>query len=195
MMNDIDLKGEKIMNSKTNLNKAAVTQASAGVTIKKLAAGGMLVALTVSLSSFSIPIGASKCFPIQHLVNVLAGVFLGPAYGVAMAFASSLIRNLSGTGTLLAFPGSMVGAYLSALLFKKTGKLLLAYVGEITGTGLIGAILSYPVAVLILGKEVAVFFFVVPFLMSTVCGTLFAVFLLETLRRLGLLSYLRQLIN
>ncbi len=195
MMNDIDLKGEKIMNSKTNLNKAAVTPASAGVTIKKLAAGGMLIALTVSLSSFSIPIGASKCFPIQHLVNVLAGVFLGPAYGVAMAFASSLIRNLSGTGTLLAFPGSMVGAYLSALLFKKTGKLLLAYVGEITGTGLIGALLSYPVAVLILGKEVAVFFFVVPFLMSTVCGTLFAAFLLETLRRLGLLSYLRQQIN
>ena len=195
MMNDIDLKGEKIMNPKTNLNKAAVTPTSAGVTIKKLAAGGMLVALTVSLSGFSIPIGASKCFPIQHLVNVLAGVFLGPAYGVAMAFISSLIRNLSGTGTLLAFPGSMVGAYLSALLFKKTGKLLLAYVGEITGTGLIGALLSYPVAVLILGKEVAVFFFVVPFLMSTVCGTLFAAFLLETFRRLGLLSYLRQLIN
>ena len=153
------------------------------------------MALTVSLSGFSIPIGASKCFPIQHLVNVLAGVFLGPAYGVCMAFASSLIRNLSGTGTLLAFPGSMVGAYLSALLFQKSGKLLLAYMGEITGTGLIGALLSYPVAVLILGKEVAVFFFVVPFLMSTVCGTLFAAFLLETLRRLGLVSYLRQLIS
>nr|WP_314462197.1 energy coupling factor transporter S component ThiW [uncultured Clostridium sp.] len=183
------------MNSKTNLNKGAVTQTSAGIYIKKLAAGGMLVALTVSLSGFSIPIGASKCFPIQHLANVLAGVFLGPAYGVAMAFASSLIRNLSGTGTLLAFPGSMVGAYLSALLFQKTGKLLWAYVGEITGTGLMGALLSYPVAVLILGKEVAVFFFVVPFLMSTVSGTLFAAFLLETLRRLGLLSYLRQLIG
>lgn len=195
MMNDIELKGEIIMNSKTNLNKASVTHAPSIVYIKKLAAGGMLVALTVSLSGFSIPIGASKCFPIQHLANVLAGVFLGPAYGVAMAFASSLIRNLSGTGTLLAFPGSMVGAYLSALLFQKTGKLLWAYVGEITGTGLIGALLSYPVAVMLLGKDVAAFFFVVPFLMSTVCGTLFAAFLLETLRRLGLLSYLRQLIG
>ncbi len=183
------------MNSKTDSSKAAISQAPAGVTIKKLTAGGMLVALTVSLSGFSIPIGASKCFPIQHLVNVLAGVFLGPAYSVTMAFASSLIRNLSGTGTLLAFPGSMVGAYLSALLFQQTGKLLWTYAGEITGTGLLGALLSYPVAVMILGKEVAVFFFVVPFLMSTVCGTLFAAFLLETLRRLGLLSYLRQLIG
>lgn len=183
------------MNSKTNLNKTAVTHTPSIVYIKKLTVSGMLVALTVSLSGFSIPIGASKCFPIQHLVNVLAGVFLGPAYGVAMAFVSSLIRNLSGTGTLLAFPGSMVGAYLSALLFQKTGKLLLAYLGEITGTGLIGALLSYPVAMMILGKDVAVFFFVVPFLMSTVCGTVFAAFLLETLRRLGLLTYIRQLID
>lgn len=183
------------MNSKTNLNKAAVTRTPSIVYIKKLTVSGMLVALTVSLSGFSIPIGASKCFPIQHLVNVLAGVFLGPAYGVAMAFVSSLIRNLSGTGTLLAFPGSMVGAYLSALLFQKTGKLLLAYVGEITGTGLIGALLSYPVAMMILGKDVAVFFFVVPFLMSTVSGTMFAAFLLEALRRLGLLTYIRQLIG
>lgn len=180
---------------KADSDKTATTRISSGISIKKLAAGGMLVALTVSLSGFSIPIGASKCFPIQHLVNVLAGVFLGPAYGVAMAFISSLIRNLSGTGTLLAFPGSMVGAYLSALLFQKTGKLLWAYGGEIVGTGFIGAILCYPVAVMILGKDVAVFFFVVPFLMSTVCGTVFAAFLLETFRRLGLLSYLRQIIG
>lgn len=183
------------MNSKTNLEKASTAHTPTVVYIKKLTIGGMLVALTVSLSGFSIPIGASKCFPIQHLVNVLAGVFLGPLYGVAMAFVSSLIRNLSGTGTLLAFPGSMVGAYLSGLLFQKTGKLLWAYAGEITGTGIIGALLSYPVAVLILGKDAAVFFFVVPFLMSTLCGTLFAAFLLETFRRLGLLSYIRQLIN
>ncbi len=180
---------------KTDSGKTGISLISSGVKIKKLAASGMLVALTVSLSGFSIPIGASKCFPVQHLINVLAGVFLGPAYGVAMAFTSSLIRYLSGTGTLLAFPGSMVGAIFSALLFQKTGKFLWAYVGEITGTGLMGAILCYPVATLILGKDVAVFFFVIPFLMSTVCGTVLAAFLLETFRRLGLISYLRQLIG
>ncbi len=106
---------------KTDSGKTAMSRISSGVTIKKLAASGMLVALTVSLSGFSIPIGASKCFPIQHLVNVLAGVFLGPAYGVAMAFTSSLIRNLSGTGTLLAFPGSMVGAFSVRFCFKRQG--------------------------------------------------------------------------
>ncbi len=46
------------------------------ISIKKLA-GGMLTAVAVSMSGFAIPIGASKCFPIQHLCNVIAGVFLG----------------------------------------------------------------------------------------------------------------------
>ena len=77
--------------------------------LKKLTISAMLVAVAVVLSSFSIPIGPSRCFPIQHLCNVLAAVFLGPVYGVSMAFCTALIRNLLGTGSLLAFPGSMVG--------------------------------------------------------------------------------------
>jgi energy coupling factor transporter S component ThiW len=100
-----------------------------------------------------------------------------------------------GTGSLLAFPGSMAGAFLGAWLFKKTRRFLLAYVGEVVGTGFLGAILSYPIAVLVMGKEVAVFFFVVPFLMSTVSGTIFAAILIEILRRTNLFSYFNQMIN
>ena len=37
------------------------------MSVKKLAVSAMLVALAVSLSSFAIPIGASKCFPIQPM--------------------------------------------------------------------------------------------------------------------------------
>ena len=88
--------------------------------LKKLTISAMLVAVAVVLSSFSIPIGPSRCFPIQHLCNVLAAVFLGPVYGVSMAFCTALIRNLLGTGSLLAFPGSMVGAFVSAMIFKYT---------------------------------------------------------------------------
>ena len=88
--------------------------------LKKLTISAMLVAVAVVLSSFSIPIGPSRCFPIQHLCNVLAAVFLGPVYAVSMAFCTALIRNLLGTGSLLAFPGSMVGAFVSAMIFKYT---------------------------------------------------------------------------
>ena len=147
----------------------------------------MLVALTVALSGFSIPIGASRCFPAQHLANVLAGV--------SMAFCTSLIRNLMGTGSLLAFPGSMAGAFLGAFLYQKTQKLLLAYIGEVFGTGIIGGLLCYPVASLLMGKETAVFFFVTPFLMSTLAGTVLAAVLITVLRRLGLFGYFERLIS
>lgn len=161
---------------------------------KKIVVSGMLVALAVSLSSFSIPIGASKCFPIQHLCNVIAGVFLGPVYGVAMAFCTSFIRNLMGTGSLLAFPGSMVGALLCGLLYRQTGKLTAAYVGEIFGTGILGGILCYPVATMLMGKEAALFAYVLPFLMSTACGTAIAVVLIGALYKSGAFAYLSHML-
>ncbi len=182
------------MNHQTNSTISASSAVSA-VSIKKLVISGMLVALSVALSGFAIPIGASKCFPIQHLVNVLAGVFLGPVYGVSMAFCTSLIRNLMGTGSLLAFPGSMVGAFLGAYLFQKTGRFALAYIGEVVGTGLIGGTLCYPVAVLLMGKEVALFFYVVPFLMSTAAGTAMAIVLIELMRHSGLFQYLNRMVG
>lgn len=137
------------------------------INTKSTLTAAMLTALAVSLSTFAIPIGASKCFPIQHLCNVIAGVFLGPGYGVAMAFCTSLIRNLIGTGSPLAFPGSMVGAFLCGFLYQHTGKLAAAYFGEVFGTGIIGGLLCYPVATLLMGQEAALFAYVIPFLIST----------------------------
>ena len=74
--------------------------------LKKLVLAGLLIAVGVACSPFSIPVGASKCFPVQHMVNVLAAVMLGPWYGVGMAFVTSLLRVLLGTGSLLAFPAA-----------------------------------------------------------------------------------------
>ena len=165
------------------------------MSVKKLAVSAMLVALAVSLSSFAIPIGASKCFPTQQLANVVAGVFLGPGYGVAMAFGTSLIRNLMGTGSLLAFPGSMIGALICGLAYRYSGKLMLAYVGEVFGTGIVGGILCYPVATMVMGKEAAIFAYVMPFLMSTLCGTVIAAFLIGVLCKSGAFKYMKHLLD
>lgn len=165
------------------------------VSVKKLAVSAMLVAVAVSLSGFSIPIGGARCFPIQHLVNVMAGVFLGPWYGAAMAFCTSFIRNFMGTGSLLAFPGSMIGVYICGMLYQHSGKLVLSYVGEIFGTGILGGILCYPVATLIMGKEAAVFAYVMPFLASTLSGTVIAVFLMCVLCKTGAFKYLKYLLD
>ena len=142
------------------------------VNVRKLALAGILVAVGIVCSPLSIPVGASKCAPVQHFINILGGVFLGPGYAVGMAFVTSLLRNLMGTGTLLAFPGSMCGALLCGLLYKYGKHLPFAYAGELFGTSVIGGLLSYPVATLIMGSESAVFGFVIPFFVSSCGGTL-----------------------
>ncbi|MBO6196683.1 MAG: energy coupling factor transporter S component ThiW [Butyrivibrio sp.] len=163
--------------------------------VVKLVLSGMFVALAVVLSTFSIPVGGAKCFPIQHMVNVLSAVFLGPWYGLGIAFCTSLIRNLLGTGTLLAFPGSMIGALCCGLFYKYTGKLTFTYVAEIIGTGIIGGLLAYPVAAFVMGKEVALFVYVVPFLVSTVGGTLIAAVLITVLKQNHVLEKLQNMLK
>ena len=59
--------------------------------VKKLAFAGILIAVGVVCSPLSIPVGASRCFPVQHFVNVLAAVLLGPWYGAGMAAVTSLL--------------------------------------------------------------------------------------------------------
>lgn len=165
------------------------------IAVKKTAAAAMLTALTVAMSGFAVPIGASRCYPVQHLVNVVCAVFLGPVCGVMTAFSASLIRNLMGTGSLLAFPGSMVGAFLCAMVYKKTGRLWLTYLGEMTGTGILGGMLCFPVATLIMGREAALFTYVIPFLMSTACGTVMAAILMGALEKSHAFDYLKNILE
>ena len=63
-------------------------------TTKKLALAGVLTALAIVGSFISVPVAGSKCAPVQHMVNILAAVTLGPAWGVGIAFCASLLRNL-----------------------------------------------------------------------------------------------------
>lgn len=151
--------------------------------VRKLCIAGVLIAVGVLCSAFYIPVGASKCLPVQHMVNVIAGVFLGPVYAVVMAFATSLIRVLLGTGSFLAFPGSMCGALLCGLLYKWSKNHMLAYAGEIVGTGILGAILAYPVGVLLMGKQMALFAMIIPFSISTIGGTIIAGVLISALNK------------
>lgn len=153
------------------------------VTTRKLAVAGVLIAVGVVCSPLYFPVGASKCFPIQHLINIIAAVFLGPLYGVIMAFITSLLRLATGMGTLLAFPGSMCGALIGGLCYKLSKRLPFAYIGELFGTGIVGALAAYPVAIFIMGKEAALFAYVIPFIVSSAGGTVIAIFLVTALVR------------
>lgn len=98
------------------------------ITTRKLAIAGVLIAVGVVCSPLNFPVGASKCFPVQHLINIIASVFLGPFYGVIMAFITSLLRLATGMGTLLAFP-EVCAVRLSAdcaINFQRNCRLLIS---------------------------------------------------------------------
>ncbi|MBQ2641429.1 MAG: energy coupling factor transporter S component ThiW [Lachnospiraceae bacterium] len=159
---------------------------------KAIALTAMMAAVAVVGSTFSFPVLGSKCAPVQHLVNVLCAVFLGPWWGLAAAFLASLIRNLLGLGTPLAFPGSMCGALLAGLLYQKTKALPAACAGEVIGTALIGGMLAFPIARLVMGNTgAALFTFVVPFLISTAGGTIIAAVVLTVMKQTGALAQLK----
>lgn len=160
------------------------------MSVKKLALAGILIAVGVVCSAFYIPIGVSKVFPVQHFINVLAGITLGPLYAVCMAFVTSLLRVSMGTGSFLAFPGSMCGATLCGLLFKYTKKLSFAFLGEICGTGIFGALLAYPIAVLFLSSKAAFYGFVIPFGLSSTVGATISLVLIMSLKKTGILKKL-----
>ena len=156
--------------------------------LKKLTLTAIFAAIAVVGSLFSFPVFGSKCAPIQHLVNILCAVTVGPWWGLAQAFTASVIRNLLGLGSPLAFPGSMCGALLGGLLYRYGKKLPFAYLGEVLGTGILGGMLSYPVAYFVMGNQAAaIFTFVVPFLISTCGGTILAIVLTMPLKKTGIL--------
>ena len=59
-------------------------------------------------------------------------------------------------------------------LYKKIKKPLSAVVGEIIGTGLIGGVVAYPVAAFLMGKQAALFAYVIPFTLSCSAGAVIA---------------------
>ena len=143
------------------------------LSVKKLALAGMFCALAVVGSVFSFPIFGSKCAPVQHMVNILCAVLLGPYYG-----------------SLMAFPGSMFGALLCGLTYHKAKQLLPTLVAEVFGTSILGGLCAYPVAILLMGKsagDIAFYAYIIPFLVSTAGGAVIAGVLLFSLQRSGAL--------
>ena len=163
--------------------------------VKKLAVAGVLCAVAVVGSLFSFPVFGSKCAPVQPMVNILCAVFLGPGYGVAAAFAASLIRNILGLGSLMAFPGSMFGALLCGVVYKKTGNILATLLGEVFGTAILGGLCAYPVAILFMGKSaagLAFYAYIIPFLISTAGGALISAVLIYSLKKTNALHSMQE---
>lgn len=158
---------------------------------KKLCIAAILCAVAVVGSFFSFPVLGSKCAPVQHTVNILCAVLLGPWYGVGVAFSASLIRNLFGIGSLMAFPGSMLGALLCGLIYRYTRNIPLTLLAEVFGTAVLGGLCAYPVAIFFMGKaagEIAFYAYMFPFFVSTAGGALLSTVFIAALQKAGVLE-------
>jgi energy-coupling factor transport system ATP-binding protein len=161
---------------------------------RKVARAVILVAIGVALSPFtSIPIGIAKINPAQHFVNVLGAVLLGPWWATGIALIIGILRNALGTGTLLAFPGGMIGAFIAGIFYRTTRNIYIAAFGEIIGTGLLGAIASaLIVAPVLMKKGMAMGALMIAFSGSSLLGSIIGVLALKLLERAGIAKLKRN---
>lgn len=150
----------------------------------------MMVALGVVISPI---LRVEGMCPMAHFINVVCAVLLGPWYSLVCALMIGIIRMTAMGIPPLALTGAIFGAFLSGIFYRVSkGNLLFAVLGEIIGTGIIGAIVSYPVMTWLWGKEGLSWFFYVP---SFICGTLIggsiAFAFLKKLSKTGVLTKLQ----
>lgn len=127
----------------------------------------MLIALGVVISPI---LRVEGMCPMAHFINIVCSVFLGPWYSLLCATLIGVIRMLIMGIPPIALTGAIFGAFLSGAFYRlSNGRIICAVLGEVIGTGLIGAIMSYPVMTFLWGKEGLSWLFYVP---SFVCGTL-----------------------
>jgi len=155
---------------------------------RKISRAIILVAMGVAISPFtSIPIGMAKINPAQHFVNVLGAVLLGPWWAAGIALMIGILRNALGTGTLLAFPGGMIGAFLAGWVYRYSRNIYLGALGEIIGTGVLGAMASaLIIAPVLMGKAMALGALIIAFSGSTIAGSIMGLLALKLLERAGL---------
>lgn len=133
----------------------------------KLTVLSMLVALGVVISPI---LRVEGMCPMAHFINIVCAVFLGPWYSLLCATLIGIIRMATMGIPPLALTGAIFGAFFSGVCYRLSrGKIICAVIGEIIGTGIIGAIVSYPVMTFLWGKEGLSWLFYVP---SFICGTL-----------------------
>jgi energy coupling factor transporter S component ThiW len=150
---------------------------------RKLVLTGLFAALAVLLSGIHFPVGPTKVFPFQHMVNALAGVLIGPWHGALAA----LIRNALGTGTIFAFPGGIPGALVVGLVYHYARRDWAALL-EPVGTGGIGVLAITLIFGPLMGKDFTFVFFFTAFMVSSIPGSILGYFLLKALKRTKILE-------
>ena len=155
--------------------------------VKKMVLCAILASLAFVLNTF---VYFPAMAPFQHFVDVVAAVFLGPWWAFLSAFLCGIMRMMSGR-TIQSVTGAVFGPILGGFLWRKTQNIYLVCVGEVIGTGLVGALASYPLMKWFYGLDAQSPFYYIPFYTpSAVVGGLMGVGVLLILKRAKVLDRL-----
>lgn len=146
----------------------------------------MLIGLGVVISPI---LRVEGMCPMAHLINITCAVLLGPWQALLCATIIGVLRMTLMGIPPLALTGAVFGAVLSGVFYRASGgRLLAAVAGEVFGTGVIGAVASYPVMEIFYGRTGLSWMYYVPsFLCGTLIGGSIAFVLLTVLSRNGTL--------
>ena len=157
------------------------------VNVKKMVLCAMLAGLAFVLNTF---VYFPAMAPFQHFVDVVAAVLLGPWWACLSAFLCGTMRMMSGR-TIRAVTGAVFGPVLGGLLWRKTKNVWLVCAGEIIGTGLLGALASYPLMKWFYGLDARNPLYYIPFYTpSAVVGGSMGVMAVLLLKRAKVLDRL-----
>lgn len=152
------------------------------VRIRKLTILSMMIALDVFLSPVFRIEGMA---PMSSVVNIIAGIMMGPIYSLIMAAVTAVIRMTLQGIPPLALTGAIFGAFLAGLFYRYGHKAYWSAFGEIIGTGVIGALASYPVMVLFTAPTAKLgwFIYMPRFIGATLIGTAISLMMLSLLNK------------
>lgn len=178
----------------TSIDRNRSKNSSHHVTTTKVALSAFFIALGFVLSPLvSFPFGSTKVFPIQHMINALVGIMLGPLYAVGVALGIGTLRIAAGTGTVFAYPGGVPGGLVVGILYWYFWRHDECALSEPVGTGLGGILSALAIAPFMGSKPLPSIFgfneqwqlFVIFFWLSSIPGSIMGYVVVKTLRKIG----------
>jgi energy coupling factor transporter S component ThiW len=152
-----------------------------GVHLRRLVLAAMFAAMATLLGPLSFPVGPTRVAPLQHTINAVAAVMIGPWYAAGAALVTAILRYNLHSGTIFAFPGSPFGALVVGYAFRWL-RSDLAALAEPLGTGPIGATIAALVFQPLIGSHHTIWWFQVAFLSSSIPGAVLGFVVLRALR-------------
>lgn len=118
---------------------------------KKIALVATFSAVGVVMAPFFwFPFLGTKAYPAQHLINSVAGAYIGPWWASLAATIIGIIRNAMGVGTIFAFPGGIPGAIVVGLTYRITSRFRSIHIRNM-------AALFEPIGTVFIGGPLALF--------------------------------------